>query len=164
MHTPLSHPAHLNTHAHPLSHSPHLNTHAHPLSHPPHAQILTNSHIRNYTLRCILVHVHGHTSHIYSQTQDQYIQKMEERYLECEGQLFKARKEMEQFVAQGLPESMQIAGVTNVGDAIRLQGACMYMHVHTHIHVHDCYKFILALFHLRVNCNHDAAIATWSAY
>ena len=112
------------------------------------SHILTNSHIRNYTLRCILVHVHRHTSHIYSQTQDQYIQKMEERYLECEGQLFKARKEMEQFVAQGLPESMQIAGVTNVGDAIRLQGACMYMHVHTHIHVHDCCKLILALFHL----------------
>ena len=62
---------------------------------------------------------------------DQYIQQTEERCLEAQNQLFKARKEMErvlkereQLVTKGIPENLQLQGITSVADALRVQGTC----------------------------------------
>ncbi|MCG8623211.1 MAG: hypothetical protein MJE68_14600, partial [Proteobacteria bacterium] len=60
---------------------------------------------------------------------DQYIQQTEERCLEAQNQLFKAHKEMErvlkereQLVTKGIPENLQLQGITSVADALRVQG------------------------------------------
>ncbi len=62
-------------------------------------------------------------------SKDQYIQKTEDRCLGLEGELFKARKELERvgleqkdLLRQGVPEGMQIQGVSSVADIIRIQG------------------------------------------
>ena len=62
-------------------------------------------------------------------TKDQYIQQSEERCLEAQNQLFKAHKEMErvlkerdQLVTKGIPENLQLQGITSVADALRVQG------------------------------------------
>ena len=58
-----------------------------------------------------------------------YIQQSEERRLDVENQLFKSRKEMQrvlqerdQLATKGIPESLQLQGITNVTDALRVQG------------------------------------------
>ena len=55
--------------------------------------------------------------------------------MEAQNQLFKAHKEMErvlkereQLVTKGIPESLQLQGITNVADALRVQGTCTCMH------------------------------------
>ena len=60
---------------------------------------------------------------------DQYIQQTEERCLDAENQLFKSHKEMErvlqerdQLVTKGIPENLQLQGITSVADALRVQG------------------------------------------
>lgn len=60
---------------------------------------------------------------------DLYIQQSEERYLDAENQLFKSRKEIEkvlkereQLVTKGIPENLQLQGITSVAEALRVQG------------------------------------------
>ena len=62
-------------------------------------------------------------------TKDLYIQESEERCLDLGNQLFKAHKEMErvlkerdQLVTKGIPENLQLQGITTVTDALRVQG------------------------------------------
>ena len=62
---------------------------------------------------------------------DQYIQQSEERCLEAQKQLFKADKEMERILkkrdqlTKGMPENLQLQGVTNVADALTVQGTIL---------------------------------------
>ena len=62
-------------------------------------------------------------------TKDLYIQQSEERCLDVENQLFKSHKEMErvlqereQLVKKGIPENLQLQGITSVAEAMRVQG------------------------------------------
>ena len=65
-------------------------------------------------------------------SKDQYIQKIEERCLSLEGDLFKSQKELErvgleqkEVMRAGLPENLQLQGVGSVSEVIRLQSKCI---------------------------------------
>ena len=67
-------------------------------------------------------------------TKDLYIHQSEERCLDIEKQLFKSHKEMEralkerdQLVTKGIPENLQLQGITTVTDALRVQGIVFYL-------------------------------------
>ena len=60
---------------------------------------------------------------------DVYIQQSEERRLDVENQLFKSHKDIErvlqerdQLATKGIPENLQLQGITSVTDALRVQG------------------------------------------
>ena len=70
-------------------------------------------------------------------SKDQYIQQTEDQCLKLENDLFKAQKELErvineqkELVRQGLPESMQLQGISSVTDVIRIQGKIRYSGVY----------------------------------
>ncbi len=70
------------------------------------------------------------SSNDHIRSKDQYIQKTEDSCLGLEGELFKARKELErmslehkELMRQGIPEGLQqMQGVASVSDLIRIQG------------------------------------------
>ena len=67
---------------------------------------------------------------------EQYLQKSDERYVECKTQLLTVGKELErlkherkQLLAQAMPEHLQMVAVTtgcavSIGDVIKMQGKC----------------------------------------
>lgn len=60
-------------------------------------------------------------------SKDQYIHQTEERCIAMENDLFKVRKELDDFVRQSVSEKMKMQGVSNVADVIRLQSEFLFV-------------------------------------